>query len=402
MRVGCIVAVMGAALFCAVAGAADWPHFRGPASNGIAPDTGINKHWAAKAPAKLWRLKLSDQGHGGPAVAGGKVFFIDHVGGDDIVRAVSLADGKDLWQHRYPDATLANYGFTRSTPAVDGDRVYTVSRQGKVHCLKAATGQVVWALDLVKDLGCKRPGWDYASSPLIDGERLILVPGGDKSVAAVNKLTGKIIWQGGAADAAAGYSTPVVATIAKQKQYVVFTGTQLSGVAADDGKVLWSFPWKTAHDVNAATPVVIGESVFISSGYNTGCALVDVSATGAVQRWRNKSVREHLSSAVTDGEYIYSTDDAGAVVCLEVKTGAEKWRGGPKTIEKGGLIAVDGVLLVLSGKNGELLMVEMSPKGYKELGRLTPLGGQSWVTPVLAGGNLLVRNNDAMVCLNLK
>lgn len=385
-------------LITSLAIAGDWPQFRGPSADGFAAPMEISEDWSAKAPKQLWRVPMSDDGYSAPAIAGGKVFIVDHRGAQDVVRAMDLATGKPLWQRMYPDMQKPNYGFSRSTPSVADGRIYTTSMAGKVHCLDAETGEVVWMVDMVKDLGGKMPNWGYASSPVVDGERLIVSPGGDALLTALDRATGKPIWKSGSD--LAGYSTPVIATIHGVKQYLLFSGTSINAFSAEDGKQLWSFPWKTAYDVNASQPIVIGDSVFISSGYNVGCALLDISAEQKpTERWRNKAIQQHFTSAILLDGMLYSTTDPGALVCLDPKTGQDRWR--QKGFEKGGIVAIGDVLLALDGGNGDLVMVKLAPEKYEELGRIKPLGEQSWTAPVAADGKVLVRNKAALACLNV-
>ncbi|MDD2707759.1 MAG: PQQ-binding-like beta-propeller repeat protein [Verrucomicrobiae bacterium] len=380
--------------------AADWPRFLGPAANGFSPETGINADWKAKPPATLWTIPLGDNGFAGPSVAGGKLFIIDHQGKQDIVRCLELSSGKDVWQFAYDDAGNDNYGFARATPTVDGDKLYTISRQGKLHCLDTKTGQKSWLCDIPKVFNSKKLNWEFAMSPVIDEDRLVLIPGGDNAaVAAVNKATGEIIWKGGGSDKA-GYSTPVVATIEGKKQYVVFTGEALISVDAASGGQFWSFPWKTNYDVNAATPIVVGNQIFITSGYNHGCALLEVSGGNIKSVWENKAIISHFSTPIYLDGYLYCTGDQNALVCVDFKTGETKWRH--PGFQKGGLMAVDGNLIVLDGKTGELAICKLSPQGYTETGRIKPLGDQSWTAPILADGKLIIRNRKSLACLDLK
>ncbi len=258
--------------------AADWPCYRGPNGNGISAETGLNKNWAAKPPKKVWTAAMTDKGFAGFSVAAGKVYIIDHKDKQDIVRAINLADGANVWSYPYAETSEENYGFARSTPTVDNGKVYTISRQGIVNCLDAQTGAKVWTRNICTDFKVtRRPGWDYAASVFIDGEKAIVCPGGaDATVAALNKLTGETIWKGGGSDRA-GYATPVLATLDGKRQYVIFAANNLLGVDTGAGQLLSSLPWKTDWEVNAATPAVFDNSIFITSGYGRGCALVDVT-----------------------------------------------------------------------------------------------------------------------------
>jgi outer membrane protein assembly factor BamB len=333
-------------------------------------------------------------------VVGNRVYIMDHQGANDVLRALDLATGKQAWAFKYAEPGGNNYGFARSTPTVAGGKVYTCSRSGQVMCVNAANGKKVWGISLARDFAGQKPQWDYSASLLLDGGKLIVLPGGQTAaVVALNPATGKAVWKGGKADQA-GYATPVPATIGGVKQYVVFSANYLSGVNAANGKTVWSFPWKTQYGVNAATPRVIGGKVFITSGYGHGCALVAISGSTAKAAWQNKNMQSMFNSPVVVGGSIYGTTDPGKLVCLNAANGAVKWQ--QPGFEKGGVIAVDGTLVAMAGATGDAVTVALSAAKYQELGRFKPLGGQSWSPPVVAGGKLLVRNKTALACFNLR
>ncbi|MCX7886502.1 MAG: PQQ-binding-like beta-propeller repeat protein, partial [Verrucomicrobiae bacterium] len=216
--------------------AADWPNFLGPTRNSLSPETGLNKNWSTYPPRELWRVPMNDDGYAGPSVANGKVFIVDHRGDKDVVRALDLRTGKDVWTYSYNDRAKPNYGFARATPTVEGGKVYTVSRFGWVHCLDEKTGSLIWRKDVVAQFKGIIPRWEMAWSAVVDGDKLIVVPGGDgAAVAALDKNTGATVWKGGGSDKP-GYATPVVATLHGVKQYVVFTAFHLIGVDAASGK----------------------------------------------------------------------------------------------------------------------------------------------------------------------
>jgi len=382
--------------------AADWPRFRGPKGDGISPEVGINKNWAQKKPETLWTFSMSDDGYAGPSVAGGRVFITDHQGDKDVLRALEIASGKQVWESIYPSPGGANYGFSRSTPTIDNGKVYVVCRTGVVYCFDEKDGKPIWSRDLKKDFNGKQPGWLWSMSALIDGGKVIVCPGGDNaSVAALNKETGETIWAGGGSDAP-GYATPVAAEIGGRKQYLVFTAGNLIGVDAADGKLLWSFRWKTDdNDVNAATPILVAKDmVFVTSSYGRGGALVRIAGNKAQAVWENKEFQAHFNTPVLIGGHLYGITDPGDMVCLDVKTGKSVWR--QKGFEKGGVVAVDRTIIALTGSGGDVMMIEAKPTGYKELGRLHPLGGQSWTAPIVADGKLIVRNKTALACIDLK
>lgn len=387
------------AVMSVAASAADWPRFMGPSANGISPERGINKDWNNRPPKMLWKTDMSDDGYSGPSVSGGRLYIIDHKDKQDIIRCIDMSTGKDVWTYAYKDAEKANFGFSHSTPTVDGGQVFTLGRMGLANCLDAKTGSVLWSRDILKDFGGKLPKWNYAMSPLVDGGKVILIPGGpEASVVTLDRKTGATIWKSG--DDEPGYSTPQKVAINGKTQYLIYSGNYLSGLDPADGKQLWSVEWKTRSGVNAAAPIVMGNKVFITASYNHGCGLVEVTNEGAKLVWENKELLAHFSSPILVKDHIYGVGDPGRLMCIDPKTGNVVWK--QEGFEKGPKMMVDGVLLVHDGKGGDLVMVDPSPSGYKELGRFKPLGDQSWTAPIVADGKLLVRNKTALACFDLK
>jgi outer membrane protein assembly factor BamB len=375
----------------------DWPGWRGPLGDGISPFTGINKNWTATPPALLWKVALTDGGYAGPSEADGVVFIIDHVADQDVVRALNLTDGSEVWRFAYADTAQADNGFARATPLVAGGKVYTQSRLGKLNCLDEKTGALVWSRDIKAEFSGKQPQWAYSASPLLDEKQLVVVPGGATSIVALNPDTGATLWQGGADDQA-GYTQPVVATILGVKQYVCFTGTMLQGVAADTGKLLWSYPWKTSYNVNSATPLVSANQIFITSGYGHGCAMLEITAAGPQLKWENKEILGKFNAPISYQGYIFGGGD-GFFACLNPATGAPLWKRGG--VEQVSVVGLDGVLLILNGGSGVMTMMTASAE-QEILGEFTPLGGQSWTPPIIAQGKLIVRNKTALACYDLK
>jgi len=383
----------------------DWPRFLGPAADSISPETGINKDWNETPPAECWRIPMTDQGFSGPAVKAGTLYLHDHQGEEDLVRALDLASGKEKWRFTYAETGEENDGFTRATPTIDNGHVYTISRTGVVHCLDANTGQKKWRADVMQDHGGEPAKWGAANSAFIDGDRLITIGAGENShVVALNKQSGKKIWAGGGTDIA-GYATPVLAEFGGKKQYLVFTGKSLISVAAANGSLLWRHPWETRLDSNACAPLVVDENlVWIASGYRRGCALLSIKDNQVTELWKDKRISPNWSSAVLIDGHIYTTTMPGYLVCVEARTGKEKWRnrGTARGFEHGGLCAVDGTLIVMEGNTGTVVQVAVSPDAYKELGRISPFkSSRCWVAPVVANKKLLVRSPEELVCLDI-
>lgn len=399
-RSGLLLAASAVLLQAGRPSANDWPQFRGPRGDGTALDRGIRKDWSVRPPQVRWRVALGDDGYAGPSAAQGRVFIVDHDGDRDIVRALRLSDGSEIWRTAYADASNHSYGFARATPTVFAGRLYTLSREGRLHCLDVTNGKIVWRRSLTEEFAGKPPMWGYTAPPFVDRGAVVVCPGGkDAAIVRLDPATGETRWKGGEGDVP-GYGMPVVTTLAGKRQYVMTVWTGFVGIDTESGRVLWRFPWETRDGTNVADPIPADGGVFISSSYDMGCALLDIDAAGARPRWQNKEIRAHFNTPVLHNGFLYGTGDPGYLVCLDARTGAARWK--QSGFEKGGVVAVDGVLLAVNGSRGDVVMVRLSPERYEELGRFTPLGGQSWSPPVVAQGKLLIRNRKELACVDLR
>jgi outer membrane protein assembly factor BamB len=308
--------------------------------------------------------------------------------------------GKELWQHSYPcSAKDPNQRLgTRATPTVDGKLVYTVSRDGHLFCLNTADGKVAWSKSYSKDFGGKVPTWGFSGSALVEGNMLIVEPGGPRaSLVALDKASGGVIWRAG--DDPASYSSPIAYTYAGQRCVAVFTAKGLVSRRVADGKELWRHPWKTSWDVNAATPIVLGDKLFISSGYNSGCALIQFSSNPIKVLWQNKNMCNHVNSCVFWRGHVYGFDES-RLRCLDFQTGRVKWT--ERSPGKGSLMMADGKLVVYSDQ-GRVAIAEASSERYKELSGAQVLEGRdTWAPPVLANGKLYCRSQEDLVCLDVQ
>ena len=399
-----LAGALGAAALAATAtGKADWPQYRGPQRAGLSQETGLLKSWPAEGPKALWRVPLGD-GYSGISLSGGLAFTMYSKGGEEFAAAFDAATGKEIWKVRIDTARRDDFGDgPRSTPTVDGETVYAVGASGALFALKAASGDPIWTKDLKKEFGAPVPQWGVSTSPLVEGDLLLLDAGAGKgkSLVALDKKTGATRWT--AHSDRPGYSSPLAATFQGVRQILSLAGSSLVSVAAADGKVLWSVPWETSYDVNAAMPVLIPpDKVFISSGYDKGGAVYRVKKEGdafkAEEVWNNRVLKNHFNSSVHYGGYLYGFDDA-TLKCVDAATGEEKWR--QRGFQKGSLLIADGHLVILS-EAGLLLLAEASPTAFKEEGRLQVLEGRTWTMPSLAGGKLYLRNQKEMVALSLE
>jgi outer membrane protein assembly factor BamB len=391
-------AAVAAALVLALALPAladDWPQWRGPERTGISKETGWKADWSAGAPKVVWEADVG-LGFSAVSVVGKHVFTMGNKDGKDIVSCLDADTGKPVWQHSYP-CKPHDYPGSRCTPTVDGDSVYTLSNQGDLFCLNKADGKVKWGDSMQTVLGVKPPQWGFACSPLILGDKCIIDVG---PVVALNKADGKVLWKAG--DATAGYASPYAFTHGGKTLIASFNEHGPIVVGADDGAVIAATRWETSYGVNAVTPIVQGDTIFISSGYNSGAALFKLEGGDLKQVWRNKEMRNHANNCVLWNGHLYGFDgqvNEGRLKCIVLETGEEKWA--ERTVKAGALMLADGKL-VCQSSNGDVVIVEASPDGYKELGRAPVLDKTCWTTPILSGGRIYARNNNGrLVCLDV-
>ena len=387
------VTTLTAALLTATVAAVDeWSNWRGPNHDGISRETAWNPA-AVSARKVVWEAQVG-AGYSAVAVTNGKVYSAGNFNKNtDGVSCLDAATGKQLWRHEYPEPLAPKYysGGCSATPTVHGGKVYFASKSGKVFCLNADTGKVIWN----KQFGSKVPTWGFASSALIRGKAVIFNAG--RSGVAYDKASGAVLWS--SADDACGYATPVPFEHKGKPCLALFAKDTITAVAPDDGKVLWSYPWQTQHDVNAADPVISGTQVFVTSGYGRGCSLIDFSGAAPGKIWENKNMRSHMSGPVLIAGYLYGFDD-NRLTCLDWKSGERKWEEKPPG--KGALMAAGNKLIVL-GETGRLAIVEATPDAYKEIAAAQVVDGRCWTMPILAGGRIHVRNSDGhLVCLDVR
>ena len=378
---------------------ANWLHYRGPTQNGlVAEPLAAN---LSSPPRTLWTLNVG-VGTAAVTVKGDHAFTAGNFEkAKDLVQCIDAKSGKPVWKFEYSAPLDPNLfeGGPRATPTIDGNVVYAVSNQGDLYALEAGSGKKLWTRNYKQDFAGRRPEWGWAGSPTVEGNLLLLDVGGEgSSTVALNKTNGEVVWKSG--NDKAGYGSPVVADFHGQRTVAVFKAEHLVGLSARDGKELWRTPWKTSYDINAATPLVIGNQILITSGYGSGAALIEISPSGATEKWRNKSLRAHVNTPVVHQGHIYGIDGntgGGNLVCLEGASGAVKWT--EKSMKGGSLILASGKLICFTEK-GELVVCAASPSGFKAELRAPILGKRSWVQPTLSGGRLFLKNNDGdLACL---
>ena len=393
--------ILGLALIVFVlqsANAADWPQWRGPTRDGLSTETGWSTQWPANGPAVLWKLNVGT-GCSSVAVAQGHLFTMGNSNNTDTVYCLDATTGQPVWKYAYAcplDPHLFE-GGPGATPTVDGDRVYTLSRAGHLFCFQAATGKVIWTKHLVNDLGSKVPTWGYAGSPIVLDNKLIFDLGAPAAATiALDKLTGAIIWKNGSDGAS--YGTIMPFAHAGQTCIASFNVFGLVVRDAATGRELARYPWKTSYDINAATPIISGDDIFISSGYNHGSALLQLTADGLHPRWESKIMRNHFNSCVLWQGHLYGFD-METLTCLDLASGKVCWQH--SGLGKGSLMLADGKLII-QAERGDLAIATVTPATYTELARAKVLDGRCWVVPVLANGHIYCKNNlGDLVCVNV-
>jgi outer membrane protein assembly factor BamB len=380
----------------------DWPGFRGPDRDGVYREP-IRLSWEGLTP--MWK-KTVGGGRASFAIGGGRAFTIEQRQRNEVVVAYDVMTGKELWTNAWPERFSQWMGGgegPRATPAWADGHVFALGARGELRSLDAETGKVVWRTNILTDAGARNLRWGMAGSPLIAGDAVVVQPGGTggKSVAAYDRRTGKRLWS--ALDDKQAYVSPMQVTLLGVSQYLVVTAERLVGLSLDHRAVLWEFPWSTDHDASAAQPIVVGDNrVFYSSGYGTGAVVVELTKEadkfGVREVWRNIRMKNRQSSSVLHKGFIYGLDE-GILACVDVATGELKWKGGRY---RHGQLLLAGDHLVIVTEDGELVLVAASPEKLQEVARVPGIEGETWNSPALAGGILLVRNTQEMAAFDLR
>jgi hypothetical protein len=406
--------------------AADWTQWRGPDRTNRSADTGLLKVWPKEGPALAWTFGGAGNGYGGPAVVGDRIYLLGTEKEMETLFALEAATGKQLWTAPLAKAWDFNGNAwslgPNTTPTVDGDLIFGLGSQGLLVCVDTK-GKEVWRKDLVKDLdaqvttdggGPDTYGWGFCWSPLVDGNQLILTPGGKNGLfAALDKKTGQVLWQSKDNTTDASYCSPVVAEIGGVRQYI--TNTQKGPVAVDTkGKVLWTAnPTRRYPDMVIPTPIVSGDLVFVT-GVKADADLFQVTKTGdafkATLVWKTNKLGNFHGGVVLVDKHLYGSHDTRDWKCLDLAKGASAWESPNGCVGPGSLTYADGQLFLYAQDTGEVGMIEASPKAYKEEGRFTlpktsairKPSGKFWTHPVVANGHLFLRDQENLFCYTIK
>lgn len=435
------------AVLSGLAGAtgADWPQWQGPDRNSMSQETGLLPEWPVDGPPLAWKVEKLGGGDSAPAIVAGRIYGMSIRDGKEIAWALSEEDGQQLWAKEIGAAVRQMMPQSKEgpgcTPTVDGDKLYVIGMGGDVACLQTADGKLVWQRSLTRDFGGSVPMWSYRESPLVDGDKLVCTPGSkDANLIALNKLTGETIWKsaapaapeapdrggfgggfgrgprrgrGGSGNAA--YSSAIAIDFAGERQYVQLTSKTLLGVAADDGKVLWTYNAPAnANGISCSTPIYHEGHVLAASAYGAGGGLAKLNkADGgeieAEEVWFTNKMQNHHGGMVIHDGCVYGANGGnggGFLICLDLKNGEVHWdsRAAGRKAPKGAIALADGRIYYRT-EDGTMLLIEPSSKEYIERGRFEQPDRRNppaWAHPVIANGKLYLRDQDLLLCYDIQ
>jgi outer membrane protein assembly factor BamB len=390
------------------ADAAPWPQFLGPDRNNCSREKGLLATWPDGGPKLLGTVTGLGIGFSNVSVADGVAYTMGNHGEREFVLAFDLDSGKNVWKFDNAAAYHNGYGDgPRSTPTIDGDKLYALGGSGDLVCLNRKTCNKVWQTSLVKEFGSGVPGWGFCESVLIDGDQLICTPGvANATLVALNKQTGKLLWKAAVPqNDRAAYASPIVVVAGDVRQYVQLTSSGTIGIRANDGKFLWRDDSAANGVANCSAPVAANGMVVSASGYGKGGSMVELTSNAGETAcrfvWHTNDLTVHHGGLVLYDGHVYATNDQ-VLNCIELKTGKTKWKN--RCVGKGSLTFADGRLIVRS-EGGPVALVEATPAEYRELGRFDQperSGKPAWPYPVVAGGKLLLRDQDKLLGYDLQ
>jgi outer membrane protein assembly factor BamB len=425
-------------LICFVATSApifgdDWPQWGGPRRDFTWNEPGLIASFPEGGPKILWRAEVST-GYSGPAVAAGKVYVMDYLleegdprvdpgkrselKGKERMICLDAASGKVLWEHAYDCPYNISYAVgPRCTPSVDEDRVYTLGAEGKLCCLNVADGKVIWERELKTDYKMSEsPIWGFSAHPLVHGELLYCVVGGEGSIAvAFNKKNGKEVWRSMSATEP-GYCPPIMINKNGVEQLVIWHSDAINGLDPASGKVLWSSPLKPSYAMSIAAPVIDGDFLFASGLGASALIQLDPSLASATSVWSGKGFNTSHSPIIADGGVAYGVDRTGWLRCIDLRTGERKWQVtepvvGPRPANPGtGFLVKNGDRFLIAGETGELTIAKLTPEKYEKLSSVQLLepthesfGHKAlWSCPAYSNGCMYWRNDKELICVSLK
>jgi outer membrane protein assembly factor BamB len=385
----------------------DWPQYLGPSRNGIYAGPALADSWGANGPKAVWRKQVG-QGFAGPAVVGNRVILFHRVGNEEVLESLDAATGNSMWRYAYPTGYRDDFGFDagpRAVPVVADGVIYTFGAEGQLHAVDLAKGTRLWSEDTMKRFGVPKGFFGAAGSPLVEGGRVIANVGGDKAgIVAFEAKTGKVLWT--ATDDDASYSSGVAATIGGRRLGVFLTRDSLVGLDPASGMVQFQRRWRArvAASVNAATPIIVGDEIFVSAQYGPGAGVLRVNGSQLTDVWTSDDVlSNHYATSVFYNGYLYGfhgrQEFGPSFRAVEFQTGTVKWS---QEQFRAGSVLLAGDRLLITREGGELVLASASPQAFNPIARAQILQGVVRPYPALADGLLYVRNENTLACLDLR
>lgn len=389
----------------------DWPTWQGPSRTNVSEQKGLLETWPEDGPKLLWTFTDAGKGYSTPAIAAGVYYVLGTANDSEVLIALDAETGKHRWTTPLSKVLSNGWGDgPRSTPTVDGDRIYALTGVGQLVCCKTGSGEILWSVSLTEDLGGRVPGWGYCESVLIDGDKLICTPGGKQgTLAALHKKTGEVLWRSTEFTEGAQYSSVIIGTPHGKKQYIQLLQKTLIGVDPEDGSLLWQSDWPGRTAV-IPTPIFHDNRVFIASGYGVGCKLVKINEDNSVvDVYVNKNMKNHHGGILLYKDHIYGYSDGVGWACLRFDTGEIVWNEKDDPVGKGSLTCVNGMLYLVGERRGTVGLIDASPEGFQLHGQfeLEPKSqirsprGKIWVHPVVLNGRLYLRDQDIIHCYDV-
>jgi len=394
-----------------------WPQWRGANQTGISPDTGLLTEWPEGGPEKVWTYSDAGFGYSSFSFAEGKMFTMGTRGDDAVVIALDANSGEELWAKPVSDDEQEGYNVKwghgpRSTPTFSDGKLYVLGPQGDLSCISAEDGSSVWSKNLKDDFGGQAGGWGFSESPLVDGDKVVVAPGGkDSPLVALNKENGATIWESEIPNAGkAEYATVLVTEIDGKRQYIKFFQQVVAGVDAESGELIWTSDWPAGRTAVIPTPIVDGNQVYITSGYGAGSKLFEVNGSSTRDVWEQNDMKNDHGGVVKVGDYIYGFSDGPGLSCQSWKTGELVWNERGQYTSKGAVHVADGMLYCLNESDGAVILAEATPDGFKQKGMfiLDPQSaerspsGKIWAHPVVFDGKLYLRDQQYISCYDVK
>ena len=408
--------------------AQDWPQWRGQDRTGVSKETGLNLDWTQKKPSLSWTFRQAGFGYSAPTIVGTTLYCQGGSNGKDFAFALDTKTGNLKWKQDLGEEFVdpGNRGNgPRGSVTVDGGKLYLIRGGGQIHCLSATDGKMLWQKDFATDFGGKfmtnNYTWGVSESPLVDGNLVICSPGGENgTMVALDKNTGAVIWRSKEWTDPASFASAIVAEVGGIRQFIQQSNKGVAGVSAKDGKLLWKVNYSVARAMSAVipTPIFNDNMVYVTNGYSGGCMGIKLSKEGegikADTIYANKVISNKHGNVVLMNGYIYGHTESGSWVCQNIKTGDLVWSQTNRDAGTTGNCSLFGIadrLLCFDEKNGLLVVAAASPDGWKEFGRMEipermkddpSMDRATWTHPVVANGNLYLRDHDLLFCFDLK